>query len=184
MQWCHFGLEAQNTTINLSLANLWQLSTNNCGNFVRNHQRAPNPQPNLHNPVWVGRNVTDQTHPNLQPHICVIPAIYPNLYPLAGDDRRLTLLKRGCANSVVGLEIAEANLTSKETHESRESSLSSWSGRPPNYAGTQKELKWPKSDSKVTPGSHTTMTPSDSKVIQKWLENGVRNHFWVNFGSR
>ena len=31
----------------------------------------------------------------------------PNLYPLAGDDRALTLLKRGCANSVVGLELAE-----------------------------------------------------------------------------
>ena len=27
--------------------------------------------------------------------------------PLAGDDRRLTLLKRGCANSVVGLELAD-----------------------------------------------------------------------------
>ena len=31
----------------------------------------------------------------------------PNLDPLAGDDRTLTLLKRGCANSVVGLELAE-----------------------------------------------------------------------------
>ena len=31
----------------------------------------------------------------------------PKLYPLAGDDRPLTLLKRGCANSVVGLELAE-----------------------------------------------------------------------------
>ena len=31
----------------------------------------------------------------------------PNLYPLAGDDRPLTLLKRGCANSVVGLELAD-----------------------------------------------------------------------------
>ena len=31
----------------------------------------------------------------------------PNLYPLAGDDRSLTLLKRGCANSVVRLELAD-----------------------------------------------------------------------------
>ena len=31
----------------------------------------------------------------------------PNLYPLAGDERPLTLLKRGCANSVVGLELAD-----------------------------------------------------------------------------
>ena len=36
----------------------------------------------------------------------------PNLYPLAGGDRRLTLLKRGCANSVVGLELAEPYLFS------------------------------------------------------------------------
>ena len=33
----------------------------------------------------------------------------PNLYPLAGDDRPLTLLKRGCTNSVVGLELADPN---------------------------------------------------------------------------
>ena len=32
---------------------------------------------------------------------------HPNLYSLAGDDLPLTLLKRGCANSVVGLELAE-----------------------------------------------------------------------------
>ena len=30
-----------------------------------------------------------------------------NLYPLAGDDRVLTLLKQGCVNLVVGLERAE-----------------------------------------------------------------------------
>ena len=30
-----------------------------------------------------------------------------NLYPLTGDDRSLTLLKRGCANSVLGLELAD-----------------------------------------------------------------------------
>ena len=29
------------------------------------------------------------------------------MYPFTGDDRALTLLKRGCANSVVGLELAE-----------------------------------------------------------------------------
>ena len=32
---------------------------------------------------------------------------HPNLYPLVGDDRPLTLLKRGCANSVVGLGLAD-----------------------------------------------------------------------------
>ena len=32
---------------------------------------------------------------------------HPNPYPLAGDDRPLTLFKRGCANSVVGLELAD-----------------------------------------------------------------------------
>ena len=31
----------------------------------------------------------------------------PKFGPLAGDDRPLTLLKRGCANSGVGLELAE-----------------------------------------------------------------------------
>ena len=36
----------------------------------------------------------------------------PKLYPLAGDDRRLTLLKRGCANSVVGLELADSEKNS------------------------------------------------------------------------
>ena len=34
-----------------------------------------------------------------------------NLYPLAGDDRRLTLLKRGCANSVVGLSSLSGGMT-------------------------------------------------------------------------
>ena len=32
----------------------------------------------------------------------------PNLYPLAGDDSALTLLKRGCANSVVALALADS----------------------------------------------------------------------------
>ena len=34
----------------------------------------------------------------------------PNLYPLVGDDRPLTLLKRGCANSGESLELAEESL--------------------------------------------------------------------------
>ena len=32
------------------------------------------------------------------------------VYPLAGDDRALTLLKRGCANWVVGLEHVEVGV--------------------------------------------------------------------------
>ena len=41
------------------------------------------------------------------PLVCtLLKQTHPNLYPLAGDDHRF-LLKRGCANSVVGLEIAE-----------------------------------------------------------------------------
>ena len=36
---------------------------------------------------------------------------------------------------------------------------------------------------KWLPGSHRRVTPSDSKVTRKWLNNGVRSHFWVNFGS-
>ena len=36
------------------------------------------------------------------------------LYPLAGDDRRLTLFKRGCANSVVGLELADFSLGNED----------------------------------------------------------------------
>ena len=46
-----------------------------------------------------------------------------------------------------------------------------WNGRPPNSTETQKELKWPKSDSKVTFGvpaqSDTKWPKSDSKVAQK-----------------
>ena len=36
---------------------------------------------------------------------------------------------------------------------------------------------------KWLPGPHPRVTPSDSKVTQKWLKNGVRSHFWVNFWS-
>ena len=38
----------------------------------------------------------------------------PKFEPLAGDDRALTLLKQGCANSVVGLELAEPKQASLE----------------------------------------------------------------------
>ena len=34
----------------------------------------------------------------------------PKFVSLSGDDRALTLLKRGCANSGVGLELAESDL--------------------------------------------------------------------------
>ena len=58
-----------------------------------------------------------------------------------------------------------------------------WSWRPPNSTETQKELKWPKSDSKVTPGVPSQSDPkwlkSDSKMTQNW----VRSHFWVTLGS-
>ena len=58
-----------------------------------------------------------------------------------------------------------------------------WHGRAPKSTETLKELRWPKSDSKVTPGSHPRVTPSNSKVTRKWLKNGVRSHFWVDFRS-
>ena len=38
----------------------------------------------------------------------------PKFVPLAGDDCALTLLKRGCASSVVGLELAEQRLDSAD----------------------------------------------------------------------
>ena len=50
--------------------------------------------------VWRSRSASAfkfRESANHQPH--------PNLYPLAGDDRHLTLLKRGCANFGVGLEL-------------------------------------------------------------------------------
>ena len=62
-------------------------------------------------------------------------------------------------------------------------SLRLWSRRPPNSRETQKASKWPKHDSKVTPGVPPQSDPkwlkSDSKMTQKW----VRSHFWVTFGS-
>ena len=39
----------------------------------------------------------------------------PNFVPLAGDDRALIPLKRGCANSVVGLELADFFGSEKES---------------------------------------------------------------------
>ena len=51
-----------------------------------------------------------------------------------------------------------------------------WSGRPPNSAEAQKELKWPKNSSKVTQADRPQ---SDPKVTQKWL----RTYFWVIFES-
>ena len=78
------------------------------------NQRAPNPQPNLHSSVWVGSNggrpQRGGTHLGVFVPIWPVitkasswPAIqeqmHPNLYPLAGGDCRLTLLKWGCADS-------------------------------------------------------------------------------------
>ena len=80
-------------------------------------------------------------------------------------------------------------------------SLSFWSGRSPNYTETQKELKWPRSDSKVTVADHTNV-----KATQKWPKSDPKvtpdpifesflshfgvtlgwdpaSHFWVTFGS-
>ena len=42
---------------------------------------------------------------------------------------------------------------------------------------------WPKSDSKVTLGDPPQSDPKWLKATRKWLENGVRSHFWVIFGS-
>ena len=53
--------------------------------------------------------MVDQTHPNLQRHTGVIPAMqeqtHPNVYPLAGDDRHLTYSNRA-VQIWVGLELA------------------------------------------------------------------------------
>ena len=55
-----------------------------------------------------------------------------------------------------------------------------WSGRAPNSTEPQKELKWPKSDSKVTQADRPQ---SDLKVTQKWLRTLFLSHFWVTFES-
>ena len=75
-----------------------------CVSKLQNH-------PSLHSPLQVGRNMTDQTHPNLQPHTGGRPGIqeqttHPSLYPLVGDDCRLTYSNRS-VQIPVGLELAE-----------------------------------------------------------------------------
>ena len=59
-------------------------------------------------------------------------------------------------------------------------SLMLWSGRPPNSTETQKEWKWPKSDSKVTQADRPQ---SDPKVTQKWLKNDSKMGSGVTFES-
>ena len=58
-------------------------------------------------------------------------------------------------------------------------SLVLWSGRAPNSTETQKELKWPKRDSKWLPKSQSRVTPSDSK----WLKNDPKMGSGVTFES-
>ena len=62
-----------------------------------------------------------------------------------------------------------------------------WSVAPPKAPSSPKQLKWPKSDSKVTLGGRR---PIDSKKGQKWLKKGflwLKNpflsHFWPFFES-
>ena len=43
---------------------------------------------------------------------------------------------------------------------------------------TQKELYWPKTDSKVTPADRSQ---SDLRVTQKWIQTPLLSHFWVTF---
>ena len=71
--------------------------------------RAPNPQPNLHSPVWVGRNETDQTHPNVASHLGKTSHIGTNTPKFVASRwgwPPFDILKPGCANLVVGLELA------------------------------------------------------------------------------
>ena len=50
----------------------------------------------------------------------------------------------------------------------------------PNYIETQKEQKWPKSDSKVTRGRPTPKwLKIDSKVTQDPILEPISSHFWV-----
>ena len=53
-------------------------------------------------------------------------------------------------------------------------------GRAPNYTDTHKELKWTKSDSKVT---RAGWPQSDLKLTQKWLQTPCSSHFWATFES-
>ena len=54
------------------------------------------------------------------------------------------------------------------------------SGRAPNDTDTHKELKWTKSDSKVT---RADWPQSDLKLTQKWLQTPFSSHFWATFES-
>ena len=62
-----------------------------------------------------------------------------------------------------------------------------WSWRAPNSTETPKELKWPKSDSKMTPRvpaqSALRWLKSDPKVTQKWGPESLLSQFWVTLGS-
>ena len=58
--------------------------------------------------------------------------------------------------------------------------LGLWSQRAPNSTETQKDLKWPQSDSKVT---RADRPQSDPKLTQKWLWTPCLSHFWVTFES-
>ena len=55
-----------------------------------------------------------------------------------------------------------------------------WSGCAPKSTETQKELKWPKSDSKVTPRAPAPEWP---QVTQKWLKNDSKMGSRVTFES-
>ena len=63
------------------------------------------------------------------------------------------------------------------------------SGRAPNPTETQKELKWPNSDSKVTPADRPQSDPSGPHFWVAFESLGVAlgrdpgSHFWVTFGS-
>ena len=82
------------------------------------------------------------------------------------------------------IRMASNTSNALDNFRSRSGTLALWSGCPPNSTETQKELKWPKSDSKVTSGvpaqSDTKWPKSDSKVTQK---ESLLSHFWVTFGS-
>ena len=56
-----------------------------------------------------------------------------------------------------------------------------WSGHAPTSTEAQKELKWPKSDSKVTPADPPQ---SGLKLTQKWLRTPFLSQFRVTFELR
>ena len=61
------------------------------------------------------------------------------------------------------------------------------SQRAPNSTEAHKKLKWPKSDSKVTPRaaprSDHKWLKSDSKMTPKWGPESLLSQFWVTLGS-